>query len=275
MLRTFKPWYLFLSPPLLFRRCWSYIHNMKWGPEREQQDSAGSQRLSWSPWGHQSSRPLSLLPMVELNQRAGQDPSNTREPTIKRLTQTIALAPSIGLEKHTFCSASMLIVTCNWVKRKKSIEHGLDSVWTAPPWGGQKQYCSLVRSRRRKMLACSSSPVRRRPLPSLTQSGPCTSTTACGIFEIQNSTSDSKRGRGKQSYQDAEGSLGCPVFSEHSCSVLDGKKYIDFCFVCIYCLHNDATFKGYRNVLISGMNYGISCKALAVYQLYISHQPSG
>lgn len=38
--------------------------------------------------------------MVELNQRAGRDPSNTRELTIKRLTQTTALAPSIGLEKH-------------------------------------------------------------------------------------------------------------------------------------------------------------------------------
>lgn len=118
------------------------------------------------------------------------------------------------------------------------------------------------------MVAYGTSPARLRPLPSLTQPGPCTSTTARGIFEIQNSTSDSKRRRDKQSYKDAEGSLGFPVFSEDSCSVLGGK--ISFLnFLCIYCLHNDATFKGYRNILISGMNYVIFCKVLAVHQLYI------
>lgn len=41
------------------------------------------------------------------------------------------------VEKHTSCSASMLTVTHVWVRREKSVEHGLDSVWTAPPlaWG--------------------------------------------------------------------------------------------------------------------------------------------
>lgn len=56
-----------------------------------------------SPRGHQPSRSLSLQPMVELNQRTGRDPRNTSAPIIKRLTQAITLAPSIGSEKkHTF-----------------------------------------------------------------------------------------------------------------------------------------------------------------------------
>lgn len=54
-----------------------------------------------------------------------------------------------------------------------------------------------------------------------------------------------------------------------SCSVLGCKKSF-ICLVCICCLHNDATFKGYRNMYeIQVMNCVIFCKALAVYHLYI------
>lgn len=105
-------------------------------------------------------------------------------------------------------------------------------------------------------------PVRLRPFPSPTPSGPRTSTTARGIFQIHNSTSDPKTRRDKQ----LEGGrrkfgISLSVFSEDwassedacrardaSCSVLGGKKKSFICIVCIYCLHNDATFKGYRNM---------------------------
>lgn len=85
--------------------------------------------------------------MVELNQRIGQDPRNTREPAITRLTQAITLALSIGSEKHSSCSTSMLTVTCIWVRREKSIEHGLDSVWTAPPYTGKARSSTAVQQK--------------------------------------------------------------------------------------------------------------------------------
>lgn len=76
-------------------------------------------------------------------------------------------------------------------------------------------------------------PVRLRPFPSPTPYGPRTSTTARGIFQIHNSTSDPKTRRDKQSEKDAEGSLGFPLLfsvrtlvelGKASSSVLGGKK---------------------------------------------------
>lgn len=107
-------------------------------------------------------------------------------------------------------------------------------VWTAPPRGGQKQSCSPVRSSRRRMVAYGTSPARLRPLPSLTQPGPYALTTTRGVFEILNSTSDSKRRRDKQSLKETEG-------SEDSCLLLGGKFFVYVFIVYIMMLLSKGT----------------------------------
>lgn len=85
-----------------------------------------------------------------------------------------------------------------------------------------------------------------RPFPS-----PETSKKACGIFKICYSTSDPEIRQSSPTQREVWDFL----FSEYSVRSTQGGPWLSdewekktfICIVCIYCLHNDATFKGYRN----------------------------
>jgi len=106
----------------LFRWCRPHIYNMKLVPEWEQQDSAGSRGSLTISQLKVTSPPVPLP--VAVGRAQPKDRAGSKKH--KQLTQAITLAPSIGLEKHTSCSASALGVICVWERRDKSIEHG----WT-------------------------------------------------------------------------------------------------------------------------------------------------
>lgn len=219
--------------------------------------------------------------MVELNQRTGRDPRNTREPIIQQLTQAITLAPSIGSQKHTSCYASMLTVNCVWVRRDKSIENGLHGVWTAPPWGGQKHYYSPLSPSRRETLGCGSGPSETEalslsdtPLVPARRPQLVASFKSITVPQTQKQDETSRATRHRRKLR-----ISLTVFSEDWVSSEDTRKaregillsigwqkFVLYVFI-VYIMM--LLSKGTETLWISGMNGVIFCKALAAYQLYV------
>lgn len=66
-------------------------------------------------------RPVSLYPMVELNQITDRLPRNHKYADLQTATQAITLALSTGLENQTFCCTSRITFTYIWVRRQKQL----------------------------------------------------------------------------------------------------------------------------------------------------------
>lgn len=158
-----------------------------------------------SPRGHQPSPPP-LWPMVELNQRTGRDPGNTSEPIITRRTQA----------SHWHCPSGWKTKTHLLLPLAATCINGLVRVCAAPtpPSPGESRGRAAVQpaTAEGRCWPVDQGPV--SPLPYTTPSGPRTLTTACGFFQIHNSTSDPQTRGETRSDKDAEGSLGFPALTE-------------------------------------------------------------
>lgn len=179
--------------------------------------------------------------MVELNQRIRGGIQETQERRSSNGSHKLShWHRPIGSEKHTSCSASMLTVTCVWVRREESVEHG-------------EARSSPVGPCRRETLACGPGPGETEALSlSDTLWSPHIDHQLVAPFRsitVPQTQKQDETSGARRTQKEVWDFLDCfQELGKASCSVLGGKKKSFICVVCIYCLHNDATFKGYRNM---------------------------